>query len=94
MSGTTSLAASVGVEARTSATRSSSGWSGSWPIADTTGVRIRCTALTSASSENGSRSSIEPPPRATTTTSTSALRSSRSRASITSLAERVPCMAA
>ena len=38
-SGTTSLAASVGVEARTSATRSSSGWSCSWPIAETTGVR-------------------------------------------------------
>ena len=36
-SGTTSLAASVGVEARTSATRSSSGWSCSWPIAETTG---------------------------------------------------------
>ena len=33
------MAASVGVEARTSATRSSSGWSGSWPIAETTGVR-------------------------------------------------------
>ena len=33
------MAASVGVEARTSATRSSSGLSGSWPIADTTGVR-------------------------------------------------------
>ena len=30
-----------GVEARTSATRSSSGWSGSWPIAETTGVRHR-----------------------------------------------------
>ena len=41
MSGTTSLAASVGVEARTSATRSSSGESGSWPIAETTGVRSR-----------------------------------------------------
>ena len=36
-----SLAASVGVEARTSATRSSSGVSGSWPIAETTGVRGR-----------------------------------------------------
>ena len=63
-SGTTSLAASVGVDARTSATRSSSGWSGSCPMADTTGVRIACTARSRASSENGSRSSTEPPPRA------------------------------
>ena len=39
----------------------------------------------SASSEKGSRSSTEPPPRATTMTSTSSLRSSRSSASITSL---------
>ena len=94
MSGTTSLAASVGVEARTSATRSSSGWSGSWPMAETTGVRMPCTARISASSEKGSRSSIEPPPRATTMTSTSGLRSSLSSASITSAAERVPCIAA
>ena len=70
MSGTSSLAASVGVEARTSATRSSSGVSGSWPIADTTGVRVPATARTRASSLNGSRSSTEPPPRATTITST------------------------
>ena len=56
-SGTTSLAASVGVEARTSATRSSSGLSGSWPIADTTGVRAANTARSRPSSENGSRSS-------------------------------------
>ncbi len=47
-SGTTSLAASVGVDARTSATRSSSGESGSWPMADTTGVRTEDTARISA----------------------------------------------
>ncbi len=76
-SGTTSLAASVGVEARTSATRSSSGLSGSWPIAETTGVRAAKTARSSPSSENGSRSSTEPPPRAITITSTSGSRSSR-----------------
>ena len=69
-SGTTSLAASVGVEARTSATRSSSGLSGSWPIAETTGVRAANTARSRPSSENGSRSSTEPPPRAITITST------------------------
>ena len=68
--GTTWRAASVGVEARTSATRSSSGASCSWPIALTTGVRHADTARTIASSENGSRSSTEPPPRAMTITST------------------------
>ena len=52
------------------------------------------TARTSASSENGSRSSTDPPPRATTMTSTSALRSSRPSASITSAAARWPCMVA
>ena len=94
MSGTSCLAASVGVEARTSATRSSSGVSGSWPIADTTGVRVPATARISPSSLNGSRSSTEPPPRATTITSTSGSRSSLARASITSFAARVPCIAA
>ena len=93
-SGTISLAASVGVEARTSATRSSSGLSGSWPIADTTGVRALATARISPSSENGSRSSTEPPPRAITITSTSAWWSSRSRAEITSAAARWPCIVA
>ena len=73
-SGTIFLAASVGVEARRSATRSSSGASGSCPIADTTGVRQAATARTSSSSENGSRSSTLPPPRATTITSTSGCR--------------------
>ena len=83
-SGTTRLAASVGVEARTSATRSSSGVSTSWPIALTTGVRAPATARTSASLLNGSRSSTEPPPRAMTMTSTSGSRSSSSTAALTS----------
>ena len=47
------------------------GQSGSCPIAETTGVRHAATARISASSENGSRSSTLPPPRATTITSTS-----------------------
>ena len=54
----------------------------------------RWTARTSASSENGSRSSTEPPPRATTMTSTSGCRSSRPSASMTSAAARWPCMVA
>ena len=41
VSGTTFLAASVGVAARRSATRSHSGLSGSWPTALITGVRAR-----------------------------------------------------
>ncbi len=79
-SGTTSLAASVGVDARTSATRSSNGLSCSWPIALTTGVRQAATARRRVSSENGSRSSTDPPPRATTMTSTAGSASSSARA--------------
>ena len=52
-SGTARLAASVGVDARTSATKSTSGVSVSWPIAEITGVRQAKTARHSASSENG-----------------------------------------
>ena len=70
-SGTMRLPASVGVEQRRSATWSSSGVSGSWPMALTTGVPAAETARHSASSENGSRSSTLPPPRAITMTSTS-----------------------
>ena len=92
-SGTTFFAASVGVAARTSATRSSTGLSGSCPIAETTGVRIRATARTSASSENGSRSSTEPPPRATMMTSTSSSASSRCSAATTSGTVFGPCTA-
>ena len=65
-----SLAASVGVEARTSATKSSSGVSTSWPMALTTGVTAPATARTSASLLNGRRSSKAPPPRVMTMTST------------------------
>ena len=69
MSGTTSLAAAVGVDARTSAARSQSGVSCSCPTADTTGTGQSATARTTRSSENGSRSSKLPPPRASTITS-------------------------
>ena len=70
------------------------GESCSWPIAETTGVVATKTARTRASSENGSRSSTEPPPRATTITSTSGSRSSGWTASITSRAACMPCIAA
>jgi len=81
------------VDAATSATRSSSGESGSWPIALTTGVRHADTARISVSLENGSRSSTLPPPRAMTITSTSSSASSRSSAATTSLTADVPCIA-
>ena len=78
-----------GVEQRTSATWSSSGVSGSWPIALTTGVRAAETARHSASSLNGSRSSTLPPPRAITITSTFVSRSKVDSASrICGTAER------
>ncbi len=89
-SGTTSLAASVGVAARTSATRSRMGESGSCPIALTSGVRTAATTRTRPSSLNGSRSSTDPPPRATTITSTSGSSSRRRSASITWRAAPVP----
>ncbi|OLT10460.1 hypothetical protein BJF77_08550 [Kocuria sp. CNJ-770] len=75
-SGTIRLPASVGVEARRSATQSSSGWSFSCPMALTTGVRAAATARIRASSLKASRSSKDPPPRAITMTSTSSVPSS------------------
>ena len=63
-SGTTRFAASVGVEARRSATSSSSGRSFSCPIALTTGVVAAATARSSRSSLKPSRFWKSPPPRA------------------------------
>jgi hypothetical protein len=56
----------------------------------TTGVRQAETARTRPSSEKGSRSSTDPPPRASTMTSTSGSRSSRCRPSITDAAACTP----
>ena len=89
-SGTIALAASVGVEARWSATKSSSGVSTSWPIALTTGVRAEATARISVSLLKGRRSSTLPPPRVMTMTSTSGSASSSVRAAVTSAAEPGP----
>ncbi len=91
MSGTTRLAASVGVEARRSATSSSRGRSASCPIALTTGVRHSATARISRSSLNGSRFWKSPPPRATMMTSTSGSVSSDLIAPATSDHARSPC---
>src|ERR1700751_1928978 len=62
-------------------------------MADTTGVRQAATVRSSASSENGSRSSSEPPPLAITITSTSGSASSFRSASMTSPAAYGPCTA-
>ena len=92
-SGTRRRPASVGVEQRRSATWSTSGVSGSCPMAETTGVRHAATARHSVSSENGSRSSTLPPPRARTMTSTSGSRSSTPIASTICGTASAPCVA-
>ncbi|SHW96689.1 Uncharacterised protein [Mycobacteroides abscessus subsp. abscessus] len=92
-SGTTRLAASVGVAARRSATRSHSGLSGSCPTALTTGVVQAAISRHSVSSENGSRSSTLPPPRAITMTSTCGAASRARRASTICGTALVPCTA-
>ncbi len=89
--GTTRFAASVGVDARRSATKSTSGASCSWPIALTTGVRQEATARTRASLLKGSRSSTLPPPRARMITSTSGIASSSASAAVTAATACTPC---
>ncbi len=64
--GATSSAASLGVRARTSAARSASVTSISWPTAETTGIREAQIARTTTSSLKAHRSSRLPPPRVTT----------------------------
>ena len=67
--GTAISAAAVGVGARTSAARSISVMSVSWPTAEISGIVQSATARTTISSLNAQRSSSEPPPRATISTS-------------------------
>jgi hypothetical protein len=61
----------VGVGARRSAAKSTSVTSVSWPTPAITGIGIAATARTTRSSLKAHKSSIEPPPRATISTSTS-----------------------
>ena len=84
------VVSAVGVDARTSAARSQSGVSCSWPTAETTGTAEVAIARTSRSSLKGRRSSKLPPPRATTTTSSSGTSQRRRRASTTAAAARGP----
>ena len=67
--GTTISAAPVGVGARMSAAWSMSVQSVSWPTAETSGMALSAAARTTTSSLKPHRSSIEPPPRATMSTS-------------------------
>ena len=66
---TTSSAAAEGVGARRSATKSAMVTSVSWPTAETTGTGQAAMARATASSLKVQRSSSEPPPRATITSS-------------------------
>ena len=78
---TAASAACVGVEQATAATSSISVWSVWWPTEEMTGTRSIATVRHSVSSQNANRSASEPPPRATTITSTGsqAARSCRAR---------------
>ena len=67
--GLTASAAAVGVEARRSATMSAMDVSGSWPMPVTTGTGHFAIMRASPSSLKGMRSSNDPPPRTTSTTS-------------------------
>ena len=67
--GTTISAAPVGVGARRSAAWSMSVQSVSWPTAETSGIALSAAARTTTSSLKPHRSSIDPPPRATMSTS-------------------------
>src|SRR6266480_2756276 len=68
---TTSSAAAEGVEARTSATKSAMVKSVSWPTPEITGISEAKIARATISSLKGHRSSMDPPPRARISTSTS-----------------------
>jgi hypothetical protein len=69
--GAASSAAAVGVGARRSAARSARVTSVSWPTPHTTGSGLPATARTTRSSLKAHRSSSEPPPRTSSSTSTS-----------------------
>ncbi len=75
----TSSAAALGVGARTSATKSAIVTSVWWPTALITGTGQAAMARASPSSLKHQRSSRDPPPRATMTTSTRACTSARAR---------------
>ena len=95
--GVANSAAAVGVGARRSATWSISVQSVSWPTAAISGIALRAAARTTISSLKPHRSSSDPPPRATISTSglgakppmASAL--NPSIAAATSAAEVSPC---
>ena len=71
LTGTAASAAWVGVEQAIAATSSISVRSVWWPTDEMTGTRSSATVRHSVSSQNANRSASDPPPRATTITSTS-----------------------
>ena len=87
--GDTASAAPVGVEARTSATRSAMVVSGSWPMPVTTGTGHAAMARASPSSLKGMRSSYDPPPRTSRTASAPA-RDTQSMPRTSSCGARAP----
>ena len=91
--GTAISAAAVGVGARRSATKSMSVVSVSCPTAEITGMRQAATARATISSLKAQRSSIEPPPRATISTSSGGIAPSRLSRSKPSMAAAI-CSAA
>ncbi len=88
---TTSSAAAEGVAARRSATKSAMVTSVSWPTAEITGTGQAAMARTTASSLNAQRSSSDPPPRPTMTTSTPGTQATSVRARAMSAAAPSPC---
>ncbi len=88
---TTISAAADGVGARRSATKSAMVTSVSCPTADIVGTGHPAIARATTSSLNAQRSSIEPPPRPTITTSTPGTRPIAARARAISSAAPSPC---
>ncbi|MGC4003544.1 MAG: hypothetical protein QM811_10575 [Pirellulales bacterium] len=90
--GTMRSAASLGVNARTSAAKSARVTSISCPIAETTGMFAATIARITASSLNDHRSSLLPPPRTTTSTSNSGVNVFAERIAVAiSVADPSPC---
>ena len=92
--GTASSAAADGVGARRSAAKSVSAQSISCPTALITGISDAATARTTASSENGNRSSKEPPPRPMIISSPSLYRLAVSSCRTSAGAASAPCTGA
>ncbi len=90
----TSSAAADGVGARRSATKSQMVKSVSWPTAEITGSSDAAIVRANPSSLNAAKSSSDPPPRATTITSTRLARLKYFTPALTSDGAEAPCTCA